>query len=55
MRGATPPLPQHAFMAWYSVKCIGTTLTLLLRFNLRKDDDDDDDDDRLKRRPKIVL
>jgi hypothetical protein len=28
MRGAIPPLPQYAFMAWCSVKSIGTTLPL---------------------------
>jgi hypothetical protein len=27
MRGVTPPLPQYAFMAWYSIKkSTGTTL-----------------------------
>jgi hypothetical protein len=28
MSGAIPPLPQYAFMAWCSVKSIGTTLPL---------------------------
>jgi hypothetical protein len=28
MRGAIPPLPQYAFMAWCLVKSTGTTLPL---------------------------
>jgi hypothetical protein len=34
MRGAIPPLPQYAFMAWCSVKSTGTTLPLPLLFHL---------------------
>jgi len=33
MRGAIPPLPQHAFMAWCSVKkTTGTTLSFTFTF-----------------------
>jgi len=30
MSGAIPPLPQYAFMAWYSKRSTGTTLPLPL-------------------------
>jgi hypothetical protein len=30
MHGAVPPLPQHAFMAWYSVKAHGQLYLYLL-------------------------
>jgi hypothetical protein len=30
MRGAIPPLPQYASMAWWSVKSTGTTLPFYL-------------------------
>jgi len=34
MRGAVPPIPQHAVMAWCSVKCIGTTLPFITLYKL---------------------
>jgi hypothetical protein len=33
MRGAIPPLPQYAFMAWWSVKSTGTTTLCVTRKN----------------------
>jgi hypothetical protein len=37
MHGAISPLPQYAFMAWCSVKSIGTTLMLNIgiKYNLK--------------------
>jgi hypothetical protein len=36
MRGATPPLPQYAFMTWYSVKAQGQLYPLPLYLGARK-------------------
>jgi len=37
--GAIPPLPQHAFMAWYSLKITRTTLPLPTQLHNRQDID----------------
>jgi hypothetical protein len=44
--GAIPPLPQHAFKAWCSVKT--QRQLYFLEEEEENDDDDDDDDDKGK-------